>query len=142
MNVNGAVVKRFGPWRGGVGVTPPVTSRKGGRGSSSKLVRLMVCETVLEFGSMTARVFEVFITDENAILIRRRSGLCPRVSSADGCQRRPRTHGKFSSCSHAVLFFVCGRRFDPFWRRARKFGHFKDPVLLSAMLGDRLSAQP
>src|SRR5918999_5918386 len=41
-----------------VGVTPPVTSRKGGRGSSSNEVRLIVVATVLVFGSTTVRVLE------------------------------------------------------------------------------------
>jgi hypothetical protein len=36
----------------------PVTNRNGGRGSSSKLVRLTEVSTVFELGSITARVFE------------------------------------------------------------------------------------
>src|SRR5712692_2462390 len=39
-----------------VGITPPVTYLKGGRGSSSKLVRLTVSTTAFVFGSMTASV--------------------------------------------------------------------------------------
>ena len=53
------------PWYSGlvtmaawVGVTPPVTSRNGGRGSSSNDVRLIVVATVLVFGSITDNVFE------------------------------------------------------------------------------------
>src|SRR5512134_16163 len=53
------------PWYSGfatmaewVGVTPPVTSRKGGRGSSSNEVRLIVVTTALVLGSTTDKVFE------------------------------------------------------------------------------------
>src|SRR6266536_3837199 len=41
-----------------IGVTPPVTSRNGGRGSSSNDVRLIVVVTVFVFGSMTDNVLE------------------------------------------------------------------------------------
>ena len=41
-----------------VGMAPPVTKRKGGRGSSSKLVRLMVVSTLFVRGSITLMVFE------------------------------------------------------------------------------------
>src|SRR5438093_1431648 len=41
-----------------VGVTPPVTSRNGGRGSSSNDVRLIVVAIVLVFGSITDNVLE------------------------------------------------------------------------------------
>src|SRR6266545_5388368 len=53
------------PWYSGlvtmaawVGVTPPVTRRKGGRGSSSNDVRLIVVATVFVFGSITDNVLE------------------------------------------------------------------------------------
>jgi hypothetical protein len=39
-------------------VIPPVTSRNGGRGSSSKLVRLIVVSTAFVRGSMTLSVLE------------------------------------------------------------------------------------
>src|SRR3989338_8842634 len=41
-----------------VGATPAGTQRNGGRGSSSKLVRLIVLSTVLVLGSMTTSVLE------------------------------------------------------------------------------------
>src|SRR5215475_12781706 len=41
-----------------IGITPPVTKRNGGRGSSSKLVRLIVASTVFVRGSITEIVFE------------------------------------------------------------------------------------
>jgi hypothetical protein len=53
------------PWYSGlwiiaawVGMTPAVTKRNGGRGSSSKLVRLIVVSTLFVLGSMTLSVFE------------------------------------------------------------------------------------
>src|SRR5215211_61207 len=56
-----------------VGATPPVTKRKGGRGSSSKLARLTVVSTVLARGSITASVFE------SSLQMNTRSSACTPV---------------------------------------------------------------
>src|SRR5215204_146791 len=61
-----------------VGATPPVTKRKGGRGSSSKLARLTVVSTVLARGSITASVFE------SSLQMNTRSSACTPVGVPGG----------------------------------------------------------
>jgi hypothetical protein len=58
VNVDGAVVKWLGDHCQVCRSDAAVASRKGGRGSSSKDVRLIVVAVVFVFGSMTLRVLE------------------------------------------------------------------------------------
>src|SRR5512144_429671 len=60
-----------------VGVTPPVTSRNGGRGSSSNDVRLMVVATVLVFGSITDNVLESSLHNTTRSRLFAPEAVCP-----------------------------------------------------------------
>src|SRR5215212_1678973 len=66
-----------------VGMVPPVTKRKGGRGSSSKLVRLTAVSTALVRGSMTLSVLE------SSLQIKTRSSACVAVAAGDWAMAGP-----------------------------------------------------
>jgi hypothetical protein len=51
-----------------VGITPPVTNRNGGRGSSSKLVELTVPVIELDFRIDHAQGVRILIADEDTIV--------------------------------------------------------------------------
>ena len=75
-----------------VGVTPPVTSRNGGRGSSSNDVRLIVMATVLVFGSITDNVLESSLHNMHPVAaIRAGSGLRERTPNGQ-CWRQSPIH--------------------------------------------------
>src|SRR6266545_3962569 len=95
------------PWYSGlvtmaawIGVTPPVTSRKGGRGSSSNDVRLIVVATVFVFGSITDNVLE------SSLHNRTRS----RLSAPDAVWANARLTGNADEIANAPTLVMNSRR--------------------------------